>query len=77
MSDIVTRPGSGHGSTLLEAKEITVVLRRDVHLAAQQRARDERRSLSNFIAGLVEDRVGGADLPGLADHHGAATAEAR
>jgi hypothetical protein len=45
----------------------TIVLKTSVRLAAQQRALDERRSLSNFLARVVEDHVG-ADPPGFLRH---------
>jgi hypothetical protein len=45
----------------------SVTLKTEVCRAAQQRAKDDHRSLSNFIAILVENHVG-ADLPVFLRH---------
>jgi hypothetical protein len=41
---------------------VTILLRRDVRLAAEQAARDEKRSLSNYLSLMIENHVG-ADVP--------------
>jgi len=47
-----------------ESVPTTIILKIGVRRLAEQRARDDRRSLSGYLALLVENHVG-ADLPGF------------